>query len=142
MVFVSSLAKSAVRVTPNGVDSPAGATDQIHVEELEIFARVGVTENERANPQRLTLSITVWPTEPFGNLRDDITSATNYSGICEVARDLAAGRSDRLIETLASELASKLLQSFKIEKVRLELRKFVLPDAKHVAVIVTRTLQD
>lgn len=124
------------------MDSPAGATDQIHIEQLEVFARVGVTENERANPQRLTLSITVWPREPFANLQDDITRATNYSGVCAVARDFASDRSDRLIETLASELAAKLLQSFAIEKVRLELRKFVLPDAEYVAVIVTRAAED
>jgi FolB domain-containing protein len=124
------------------VDSPTGVTDQIHVEQLEVFARVGVTESERMNPQRLTLSITVWPKESFENLQDDITRATNYSGICAVARDFVAERSARLIETLASELARKLLQSFAIEKVRLELRKFVLPDAEHVAVIVTRVAQD
>lgn len=124
------------------MDSPAGATDQIHIEELEVFARVGVTENERANPQRLTLSITVWPREPFQNLQDDIARATNYSGICAVARDFVSDRSDHLIETLASELAAKLLRSFAITKIRLELRKFVLPDAEYVAVIVTRDAQD
>jgi dihydroneopterin aldolase len=46
-----------------------------------------------------------------------------------------------LIETLASELAAKFLQTFPIDKVRLELRKFVLPDANHAAVIVTRSAQ-
>lgn len=120
------------------MDSPAGATDQIHVEQLEVFARVGVTESERLNPQRLTLSITVWPKESFENLQDDITKTTNYSALCAVARDFASERSDRLIETLVSELAAKLLRSFAIAKVRLELRKFVLPDAEYAAVIVTR----
>jgi dihydroneopterin aldolase len=124
------------------VDSPAGATDQIHVEQLEVFARVGVTESERTNPQRLTLNITVWATEPFDNLHDDITRTTNYSAICAVARDFASSRAARLIETLATELAAKLLHSFAIKKVRLELRKFVLPDAAYAAVIVTRSEQD
>ncbi len=124
------------------MDSFSGSTDQIQVDELEVFARVGVTDNERANPQRLTLTITVWPAQPFATLHDDISKATNYSGLCVTARDFVAERSDRLIETLASELATKLLQTFAIQKVRLELRKFVLPDAKHVAVIVTRTARD
>ena len=101
------LAKTPLRVSATGVDSPPHASDRIRIEELEVFARVGVTDNERANPQRLTLSITVWPTEAFENLNDDITRATNYSGICAVVRDLAAERSDRLIETLASEMAAK-----------------------------------
>jgi dihydroneopterin aldolase len=124
------------------VDSLPGSTDQIQVDELEIFARVGVTDNERAKPQRLTLTITVWPREPFANLNDDITKATNYSALCVTARDFVSERSDCLIETLASQLAGEMLRTFAITKVRLELRKFVLPDAKHVAVIVTRTARD
>jgi dihydroneopterin aldolase len=48
------------------------------------------------------------------------------------------GRSDKLIETLADRLASHLLQLFPIQKIEIELRKFVLPDADYVSVIVTR----
>jgi dihydroneopterin aldolase len=123
------------------VESASESTDQIEVSELEIFARVGVTETERANPQRLTLTITVWPRGSFDQLQDDISRTVNYSGLCVTAHDFVADRSDRLIETLASELAAKFLQTFPIDKVRLELRKFVLPDANHAAVIVTRSAQ-
>jgi dihydroneopterin aldolase len=121
------------------VDAPSESTDQIQVDDLEVFARVGVTDDERAQPQRLTLTIHVWPAEPFENLHDDIARATDYAVLSMTARDFMSGRSDRLMETLASELAAKLLRTFAIRQVRLELRKFVLPEAKHVAVIVTRT---
>jgi dihydroneopterin aldolase len=114
------------------------AEDQIHIEQLEIFARVGVTESERASPQRLTLTISVWPDKSSENLEDDITQTANYSAICAAARDLARDRSTNLIETLAARLASHLLQNFPIRKVQVEIRKFVLPDAKHVSVTVTR----
>jgi FolB domain-containing protein len=120
------------------VDATPAEDDQIHVEQLEIFARVGVTEGERANPQRLTLTISVWPDKSFENLEDDITQTANYSAICAAVRDFARERSVKLIETMADQLASHLLQIFPIRKVQVELRKFVLPDAKHVSVIVTR----
>jgi dihydroneopterin aldolase len=113
-------------------------SDHISIEQLEIFAHVGVTESERANPQRLTLTISVWPDKSFENLEDDITQTANYSAICAAARDFARERSVKLIETMADQLASHLLQIFPIRKVQIELRKFVLPDAKHVSVIVTR----
>jgi FolB domain-containing protein len=113
-------------------------SDSIKIEQLEVFARVGVTESERANPQRLTLTISVWPDKSFENLEDDITQTANYSAICAAACDFARERSVRLIETMADQLASHLLQIFPIRKVQVELRKFVLPDAKHVSVIVTR----
>jgi len=112
--------------------------DCISIEQLEVFARVGVTENERGFPQRLTLTISVWPDKSFDNLEDDIAQTANYSAICAAARDFTRDHSTKLVETLAAQLASHLLQIFPIRKVRLELRKFVLPDAKHVSVILTR----
>ena len=113
-------------------------SDRIRIEQLEVFARVGITENERANPQRLTLTITVWPNEKFENLEDDIIRTVNYSAICAAAREFVRDRTDKLIETVAAHLASHLLEVFPIQKVQIELRKFVLQDAKHVSVTVTR----
>jgi dihydroneopterin aldolase len=113
-------------------------SDHIHIEQLEIFARVGVTENERASPQRLALTITVWPAESFEQLQDDIARTVNYSAICAAAREFVRDRRDKLIETVAAHLASHLLEVFPVQKVQIELRKFVLPDAKHVSVTVTR----
>lgn len=136
--FASVVAKFPLRVSATDVDRTPAEDDQIHVEELEIFARVGVTENERANPQRLTLTISAWPDKSFENLEDDITQTANYSAMCAAAREVARDRSTKLIETLAARLASHLLQNFPIRKVQVELRKFVLPDAKHVSVKVTR----
>jgi dihydroneopterin aldolase len=114
-------------------------SDSIKIEQLEIFARVGVTESERTNPQRLTLTISVWPIHNFEDLADDITRTVNYSAICAVARNFAGERPAKLIETLAAQLATHLLQVLPIRKVDIELRKFVLPDAEHVAVRVTRS---
>ena len=119
------------------VEKDAG--DSITIEQLEIYARVGVTENERGSPQRLALTISVWPNQRFDKLKDDITETVNYSAISAAAREFARDHSTKLIETLAAELASYLLQNFPVGKVCVELRKFVLPDAKHVSVILTRT---
>ena len=112
--------------------------DQIHIEQLEVFARVGVTDPERATPQRLTLSITIWPNEQFEHLGDDITQTVNYSAVSVAAAEFVRERAVKLIETLASQLAAHLLKAFPIQKVRIELRKFVLPDAAHVSVTLTR----
>jgi dihydroneopterin aldolase len=121
------------------VDKASSATDQIHIEELEVFARVGVTENERSKPQRLTLSITIWPATGFQDSQDDIARTVNYSAVAVTSCEFLRENPARLIETSATRLANHLLQAFPIQKVQLELRKFVLPDAKHVSVSVTRT---
>ena len=112
--------------------------DFIHIEQLEVFARVGVTDDERAKPQRIAVSITIWLNTAFDHLKDDISCAVNYSDLCAGVREFVAARSDKLIETLASNIASHLLEVFPIRKVRVDLRKFVLPDAQYVSATVTR----
>jgi dihydroneopterin aldolase len=113
--------------------------DAIHIEQLEVSAKIGVTDVERAKPQRLTISITIWPKEQFDSLRDDIARAIDYSAVCGATRDFVAARSDQLIETLAAALARYLLGAFPLREVRIELRKFVLPNTQYAAAVVTRS---
>jgi dihydroneopterin aldolase len=112
--------------------------DHIHIEQLEVFARIGVPDDERSQPQRLTISITFWPIEQGGELQDDIGRAVNYASVCTETKNFVQGRSDRLIETLADALANHLLDIFEMRRITIELRKFISPDVQFVSVTVTR----
>jgi FolB domain-containing protein len=113
--------------------------DKIHIEQLDVFTRIGVPEEERANPQKLTVSISLWPYQQPGDLADHIEGTVDYSAVAEETKNFVRNQSVSLIETLADMLASHLLTSFPIQKVTIELRKFALQDAKYVSVTVTRT---
>ena len=113
--------------------------DQIHIEQLDVFTRIGVPEEERANPQKLTVSISFWPYQQTSDLADHIERTVNYSAVAEATKNFVRDQSVSLIETLAERLASHLLKSFPIRKVTIELRKFALQDAKYVSVTITRT---
>jgi FolB domain-containing protein len=113
--------------------------DEIHIEQLDIFTRIGVPEKERANPQKLTVSISLWPYQQISDLADHIERAVNYSTVAEETKNFVRDQSLSLIETLADRLANHLLKSFPIQRVTIELRKFALQDAKYVSVTVTRT---
>lgn len=116
----------------------AAGGDVIHVADLELWARIGVPDEERAQAQRLTVSLTLWPTTPFGDLRDKIEAAVDYAKVVQEVQALAARCVHRLIETLAEAMAQHLLAIFPISRVRVELRKFVLAEAKYAAVIISR----
>jgi dihydroneopterin aldolase len=113
--------------------------DEIHIEQLEISTRIGVPEKERATPQRLTVSISFWPYQQTRDLADKIDRTVNYSAVAEETKRFVHDQSVNLIETLADRLATHLLKTFPIQKVALELRKFVLEDAKYVSATVTRS---
>ena len=113
--------------------------DEVHIEQLEVSARVGVPEQERANPQRLIVSISFWPYQQIRDVADNIDQTVNYSVVAEETKRFVRDQSLNLIETLADRLAAYLLKTFPIQKVTVELRKFPLQDAKHVSATVTRT---
>jgi dihydroneopterin aldolase len=115
--------------------------DFIHVEQLEVFTRIGVTDNERAVPQRLSLSMTIWPRTGFDESNDEISNTVDYSALCAMARDFVEAQSGRLIETLARNLAQEILVRFPIRRITIQIRKFVVPNTKYVSVTLTRDAQ-
>jgi len=112
---------------------------EIPIEQLEVFSHIGVPEHERANPQRLTVTISFWPPQPTPDLADNIRQTVNYSAVAEETKNFVRDHLVSLIETLADRLAAHLLKTFPIQKVTIEMRKFVLEDAKYVSVTVTRS---
>lgn len=138
-LFDASVAKSFRRATARSVETFPAVSDFIHIEQLEVSARVGVTDAERDQPQQLTVSMTMWPRRRLIDLDDDIRNTINYSEVCNATKDFLRDCSCKLIEKLADRLAMHLLKQFPLRKVTVELRKFVLPDTKFVAVTITRS---
>ena len=113
--------------------------DEIRIEQLEISARIGVPEEERVTPQRLTINISFWPYQQTRDLADNIHNAVNYSVVADETKSFVRGQSVNLIETLADQVAAHLLKTFPIQKVTVEVRKFALSDAKYVSATATRS---
>ena len=112
--------------------------DLIHIEALEVRSCIGVAEEERAAPQRLTVTLTLEPNADFRALGDRIEATVDYAAVCEAVKALAAERPRRLVETLAEEIAGALLGRFAIRRVEVEVRKFILPETDYVAIRIDR----
>lgn len=112
--------------------------DAILIEQLELTARIGVPDEERAAPQRLTVNLRIEPQRDFEALGDDLENAVDYFAICEAIKALSGARPRRLIETLAEEITTLVLERFAVAAVEVELRKFILPDTAFVAVQLRR----
>jgi len=114
------------------------ASDAIFVSALELSAHIGVPDEERAEPQRLTASLALVPKRDFRNLGDDLALTVDYFALTRRLRKLAAERPRKLIETLAEELAACVLKEFAVAEVEVVVRKYILPDTECVAVRVRR----
>ncbi len=110
----------------------------ISIADLEVFYRVGVTEAERAHPQRLLLQVDLEVDESAAAATDDLASTIDYHQLAQELTKFGEGQSWRLLERLASELADFILARYRPLAVVVEVKKFVLPQARHVAVRVSR----
>ncbi len=114
------------------------AEHEIHIEQLKVRAHVGVSNAERAKRQRLVLNITAWPARDLRDVKDAVSRTVDYAVLCRETKSYLARQSPKLLETLANDLSAHLLRKFRIRKVCLEVRKFVLKDAAYASVTVTR----
>ena len=112
--------------------------DTIIIRELEVRYHIGVPDEERAQPQRLQLTVELDTDFTRAAAGDDLSATLNYFEISRRLLDFGTGRSWKLIERLAVELADFLLSEYRPAAVRVEVRKFILPETRHVAVRVER----
>ncbi len=113
--------------------------NRICISELEVFCRIGVPELERATPQRLLVTIDLDLDFTAAAEADDLEQTIHYQAVTERVRAHCQSRDWRLVETLAVEIAELILREFGPEQVGVEIRKFILPQARFVAVRVERT---
>jgi FolB domain-containing protein len=112
--------------------------DQIVIQDLEVFYHVGVPEQERAKPQRLLLTIELEHDFTLAAVADDLAKTIDYDALSRRLLAFGEGRDWKLIETLAVDLAAMILREFKPARVAVEVKKFVLPEARWVAVRARR----
>ena len=112
--------------------------DRILIDSLELSSHIGVPDEERATAQRLTANLVLEPLDSLHDLGDKIENTVDYFAVSEAVKALSLARPRRLIETLAEDIAAELLARFPLGAVEIELRKYILPDTKFVAVTIRR----
>ena len=112
--------------------------DTIVIEDLEVYFQVGVPDTERATPQRLLINISIEQDFTLAAATDDLTKTTDYYAVSRAVLGFGEGRSWKLIEKLAMDLATMVLKQFSVRRVTIEVKKFIIPEAKYVSVRVIR----
>ena len=111
---------------------------KISIVDLEVLYRVGVPDVERAQPQRLQLTVEMESDFSAAAKSDGIADTIDYFAVTQRLLKFGEGRSWRLIEKLAADIAGAILSEFKPQSVTVEVKKFVIPQARHVSVSLTK----
>ena len=110
----------------------------IKIVDLEVFYCVGVTDEERAKPQRLLLTVNMVFDFSVAAVSDRITKTIDYYAVSQHLLGFGSGRSWKLIEKVAANVADHIMNEYHPEGVTVEVKKFAVPQAAYVSVVWTR----
>ena len=112
--------------------------DLILLKGVRVASRLGVPDEERAALQTLEIDAEIEPRSGLGDLNDELDGTIDYFAVMVALRDVAAERPRKLIETLAEDMAARIMEDWPVARVKLTVRKFILPDTDSVAVVIER----
>jgi 7,8-dihydroneopterin aldolase/epimerase/oxygenase len=115
---------------------------KISIVDLEVQCRVGVPDEERAQPQRLLVTVDMTYDFSSAATSDSIDKTIDYFQVAQEILKLGTSRSWKLIEKLAADVAGLVLEQFHPEAVTVTVKKFPIPQAGYVAVSLTQTQTD
>jgi len=111
---------------------------KISIVDLEVFYHVGVPDAERAQPQRLLLTVELEADIADAAKRDRIADTIDYFSVTRRLLQFGEGREWKLIEKVAGDIADTVLAEFNPQAVSVEVKKFIIPQTRYVSVTLTK----
>jgi dihydroneopterin aldolase len=97
--------------------------DYIHIENLSVFGKHGVYEEERQAAQEFEISVRIGFETSTAGKSDNLIDTLNYQWVKETAEETITGVSCYLIETLAEKIATKVLTDSRVLLVQVTIKK-------------------
>lgn len=112
--------------------------DQLILSGLEVWLKVGCTEEERAFPQRIEMDVTLELPLADAGKGDNLSASIDYAEACDLIRNTLGPRTFKLAEAVAEQTADLLLWKFKLTSVTVLVKKRALPGLSWAGVQIHR----
>jgi dihydroneopterin aldolase len=106
---------------------------KITIADLEVYYCVGVADEERAQPQRLLLTVELHFDYSNAAAGDRLNRTIDYFEVSQRLLKFGENRSWKLIERVAVNVADLVMSEFKPQGVSVEVKKFAIPQARYVS---------
>lgn len=116
----------------------------IHLKGLEFYGYHGVLEEERTIGQRFLVDVDIFLTTDELLWIDELTSTVNYAEVFSVVKNCVEIEQFKLIESLAEEICTRLLERFDCRAIRVEIHKPNAPIpgvVRDISIEITRKKQ-
>lgn len=111
---------------------------KITITDLEVHYHVGVPDEERVKPQRLLITVDMNFDFSSAATTDRVTKTIDYYQVSQKILALGIGRSWKLIEKVANDIADLILGEFHPAAITVVVKKFPIPQAAYVSVSLTK----
>ena len=112
--------------------------DYVEVADLELPCRVGITDEERAFPQVLTVTFRVeFPTKKAGT-SDRLEDAIDYAVSVQKVKEITIRGPYNLVEKVAEDIATLLLEHPLANAAEVRVQKKVFAGIRSVGVLIRR----
>lgn len=107
--------------------------DHVRLNDIVLFAHLGVTEAEREVGQRIHLDLDLELDLGAAAGTDALVDTVNYEAVYRLVESVVEVSRHRLLESLAGALIARLMEAFPAQRVRVRVRKPNVPFAGSLA---------
>lgn len=111
---------------------------KITIVDLEVQWHVGVSDEERAKPQRLLITVDMAFDFSSAAATDRITKTIDYHAVAKHIMEFGQDRSWKLIEKVVKDVTDQVVEEFQPISTTVTIKKFALPQAAYVSVSLTK----
>ncbi|NNF07912.1 MAG: dihydroneopterin aldolase [Candidatus Eisenbacteria bacterium] len=109
------------------------AQDSVRLNDIVLFAHLGVSPAEREVGQRIHLDLEVSASLEKASQTDALGDTVNYEAIYRTVESVVEVSRHKLLETLAGDLIRQILKDYPVDAVRVRIRKPNVPFAGSLA---------
>lgn len=110
-----------------------GRLDRISIQGINVLGHHGVDEAERKVGQRLAIDVEMYLDLSAAIASDDIRRTVNYEAVSSLVERVSSEEEFLLLESLADQIARRVLEKFRPSAVTVRVKKANLPIATRVA---------
>jgi dihydroneopterin aldolase len=115
--------------------------DRISIRDLRVDIRIGVTEEERATPRSVLMSVDIWTDTTSAGKSDELSDTVDYHTATVEIATMVRSTEAKLLEHVAEEVASLVRRLPGVDGVTVEVTKESPPmneDVRAVSVRIER----
>lgn len=112
--------------------------DHLLIRGLRVETRVGVTEQERAQPQGVVVNLDVATDLSLAGSTDNLKDTVDYAALISAIAALVRDGEVQLLETVADRIANKVSEISHVTGVTVEVSKEIVPVEENVDQVIVR----